>query len=162
MTAKLSDDLIDHVAARMTDAEPSARLRARVLAHLDDAPAARGWSWMPVAATVAAAATLAIAIAWPRPDAAPSLPMLPAVASLAFFAPSHDDAVPVRVRRNPNATHAVSEADAALGVNGIRALDAFTPVTFDGIQPAPLAIPLLVITPLSATATTAGGDGGKL
>jgi hypothetical protein len=163
----LSDETIDRVARQMTDAEAPARLRANVMSRLDEARRASraGW-WLPAVTAVAAAAM--IVMVWPRPSA-PGLPPLPSIAPAA--APLVANAIsaaeitasspstPSRrvIRVSTTSTPDDPEALARM----IPALTKLEPLTVDSIQPQPLAIPLLVISPLSSTAGTTGGDGGK-
>ena len=169
MTSRLSDDLIAHVAGSMTDAEPSPRFRARVLADLDRSPAPRRLWWVPVVAMTAAAT--AIVTLWPHPQA-PALPALPSLAALkapvALDPPSlSNDAAPSTTRsgavpRRVNISDPiVSAEELEFRARAIPALDKPAPLSLEAIQPQPLSIPLLVISPLTSPATSAGGEGGK-
>ena len=168
----LTDETIDRVAQQFTDADPSPRLRARVLASLDRSPAPRRLWWMPAVATVAA--TIVVVALWPHPQA-PALPALPPVA--ADRAPFALDMPPLtKDATSQSATRTVIVAGRRVNAattsadrfefheRAIPALDKPTPLAIESIQPQPLSIPLLVVSPLSTLpsgATTAGGDGGK-
>jgi len=170
MTSKLSDDLVARVAGRMTDADPSPRLRTRVLAAIDQTPSPRRVWWVPVFATAVVAVT--IVSLWPHPQA-PALPALPSLAALSAPAtldvPSLTNEATTqsapragvdRARRmNVVATPSADELE--FRARAIPALDRVSPIALESIQPQPLSIPLLVISPLSSTANTAGGDVGK-
>ena len=164
----LIDETIDRVARQLTDAEPPARLRARVLATLDQPRASRRLWWLPAVATVTAAVTMVVI--WPRTQA-PALPALPAfgaisaplVADATSGVAASEPASPrsVRTRRVSTRLAEPSADELEFRARAIPALDTLTPLSLESIQPQPLSIPLLVISPLTSTATTAGGDGGK-
>jgi hypothetical protein len=169
MTSKLSDDFIAHIARAMTDAEAPARLRARVMAGIDQSPAPRRLWWVPVFATAAVAVT--IVALWPRSQA-PALPALPSLvaesAPIALDAASltNEAAAPSTTRSGSAGARRVNVSDAKpsaeeleFRARAIPALDRPAPLAVEAIQPQPLSIPLLVISPLSSTAVTAGGDG---
>ena len=162
------DDLITNVARQLTNAEPPSRLRARVLANLDRPRGARRLWWMPAVATVSVA--VAIVVLWPRTQA-PALPSLPAIEALRAplgantisIAGASEPASPrtVGVRRVNTRVEEPSADELEFRARAIPALENVTPLSLESIQPQPLSIPLLVISPLSPVATTAGGDGGK-
>jgi len=140
------------------------------MAGIGQPPAPRRLWWGPVFATAAVAVTIAL---WPRSQA-PALPALPSLvaesAPIALDAASltNEAAAPSTTRSGSAGARRVNVSDAMpsaeeleFRARAIAALDRPAPLAVEAIQPQPLSIPLLVIAPLSSTAATAGGDGGK-
>ena len=90
------DDDIDEVARTLTEAQPSAALKARVLARIRDdtrphAPWQRWWVWSPVALAIVLILAVVFRAGWhARPTEAP-----PALASRAIASPSASLSAPV-------------------------------------------------------------------
>lgn len=158
--------LIDDVARVMTDVAPPAALRDAVLARIEPSVSGGRLSrrvWLAVPLTAAAMAVLAIALRDPGATVRPT----PAGSPVAQTRPSPVSSPPAAAVGEP-VRKPISPRPPAVAMSPIRSLAALSgPRALEarGIQPDPLAIPLLdmkpIVTEPIAIRTIDDGSGGR-
>jgi hypothetical protein len=162
------DRLIDDVARRMTDAEPAADMRARVLeaiTHLETRtsvlPAWRRWHLVPIAATLAiATATFVIVSRPPSPPASARQAPTPAVAPIETAAANVSPAVNTGASRTEKPAEAPVDPDRDWLDRAVPALGHPELLTMTPIQSDAIEIPEWKIEPIVVPPINAGGSNG--
>jgi len=168
------DAAIDAVAREMTDAEPSAALRARVLDRIEQggrrsSPALPRWAWAGAAAGVVLFVATAVWVVRPAPaprdaratpaeqrpagppPAAPGAErpaIQPAATSVRAASPDGVSASAGRTRRAVAAPGA-RPAEAAEAFDTVPALAAIEPLRLASVEPAPLHVADMEISPIT-------------
>ncbi|MCU0251543.1 MAG: hypothetical protein MUE61_15145 [Vicinamibacterales bacterium] len=171
------DVTIDAVARGMTAFEPSGALRARVLERIEQgrrhhsSPAVPRWAWAGAAAALVLAVATAVWVARPVPatdgaqttvaerrSGAPSLaaagaerPVAPSAVSPGTASPGGGLSATPQTRR-PAAARGVqtAEADVVQDQHPVPALAEIEPLRFSAVEPHPLQIAAVEVTPLPA------------
>ena len=171
------DSVINAVARGMTEFEPSGALRARVLERIEQgrrhhpSPGVPRWAWAGAAGAVLLAVATAVWVARPVPapsdaqttvaeqrSGAPSLPaagaerpVTPSAMSPDTVSPGGGRSATTQARRSAAGRGMqTSEADALPDRHPVPALAEIEPLRFSAVEPHPLQIAAVEVTPLPA------------